>query len=77
VPAVLRYSVLYYLSERDARRLAWRVPHFAPSPAGADHEVRLEVALELDDDVWRSLEAESERQGVPLAQLLVMPRSVS
>jgi hypothetical protein len=71
VAALLRHSALYYLSERDAGRLAWRVPQFARSAAGSDREGRLEVALELDDDVWRSLEAESERQRVPLDQLLV------
>jgi hypothetical protein len=71
VPALLRHSALYYLSERDAGRLAWRVPQFARSAAGNDREGRLEVVLELDDDVWRSLEAESERQRVPLDQLLV------
>jgi len=71
VAALLRHSALYYLSERNAGRLAWRVPQFARSAAGSDREARLEVALELDDDVWRSLEAESERQRVALDQLLV------
>ena len=71
VSALLRHSALYYLSERDAGRLAWRVPRFARAAAGGDHEGRLEVALELDDDLWHSLEAESERQRVPLDQLLV------
>jgi hypothetical protein len=71
IAALLRHSALYYLSERDAGRLAWRVPEFARSAAGSDREGRLEVALELEDDVWRSLEAESERQRVPLDQLLV------
>jgi hypothetical protein len=74
VPALLRYSALYYLSERDSGRLAWRVPRFARSrprsAPGTDPEAQLEVALELDDDVWRSLEAESERQQVPLGGLL-------
>jgi hypothetical protein len=72
VSALLRHSALYYLSERDAGRLSWRVPRFARSaPAEANDEERLEVALDLDDHVWRSLEAESERQRVPLPQLLV------
>jgi hypothetical protein len=68
VSALLRYAVLYYLSEHEARRVAWRVPRFARSPTQADHEGRLEVSLELENRVWRSLEAESERQRVPLAQ---------
>jgi hypothetical protein len=46
VAALLRHSALYYLSERDAGRLAWRVPEFARSAAGSDREGRLEVALE-------------------------------
>jgi hypothetical protein len=71
VPALLRYSALYYLSERGAGRLAWRVPRFARSAAGMGCEGRLEIPVELDDHVWRSLEAEAEGQRVPLAQLLV------
>ena len=71
VPELLRYSALYYLSERGAGRLAWRVPRFAQSAAGTDCEGRLEIAVDLDDDVWRSLEAEAEAQQVPLARLLV------
>jgi hypothetical protein len=70
IPALLRYSATYYLSERAAGRLAWRVPRFARSARGIDHEGRLDVTLELDDNDWRSLEAEAEAQHVPLALLL-------
>jgi hypothetical protein len=74
VPAMLRYAALYYLSERDPRRLAWRAPRFVRSRtcrAGeAPHDRLLEVTLDLDEHVWCSLEAESVRQEVPLTQLL-------
>jgi hypothetical protein len=74
VPALLRGSALYYLFQRDAERLAWRIPRFARSSAhsaaGIEHKGRLEVTLDLEDDVWRCLEAESEQQRVPLARLL-------
>jgi hypothetical protein len=72
VAAVLRYSALYYISERDPGRLAWRVPRFArtsPADDTGDEEL-LEVTLDLDEHVWCSLEAESVRQEVPLTQLL-------
>jgi hypothetical protein len=70
LPILLRQAALYYLRERDTGRRAWQVPPFARSrPRGGD-DGQLEVALELDEDVWRLLEAESDRQRVALSQLL-------
>jgi hypothetical protein len=70
VPMLLRQAALYYLCERDSGRLAWQVPSFARSrPRGRD-DGQVEVTLELDWDVWRLLEAESDRQRVGLSQLL-------
>jgi hypothetical protein len=70
VPVLLRGAALYYLGERDSGRLAWRVPPFARSGPRGRHDGQLEVALELNEDVWRLLEAESDRQQVALSQLL-------
>jgi hypothetical protein len=74
VPAMLRYSALYYVSGRNPGRLAWSVPRFArsrTSPAfEKKHEGLVEVTLDLDEQTWGSLEAESVRQDVPLTQLM-------
>ena len=70
VPIFLRQAALYYLCERDSGRLAWRVPPFARLRPRGRHDGQVEVALELDEDVWRRLEAESDRQRVALSQLL-------
>ena len=43
---------------------------FARSRPGGREDGQLEVALELDEDVWKLLEAESRRQHVALARLL-------
>lgn len=70
VPVLLGHAATYYLAERDANRLAWKVPPFARSRPGGREDGQLEVALELDEDVWKLLDAESRRQHVALARLL-------
>jgi hypothetical protein len=62
----LRTAALYYLSDREAERPAWRAPRFrspsVPSP-------RLRVAF--DDETWTVLEEEARRQGVEPERLAV------
>jgi hypothetical protein len=70
VPVLVGHAATYYLAERDAERLAWRVPPFARSRPRAREDGLLQVALELDEDVWKLLEAESGRQQVALTRLL-------
>jgi hypothetical protein len=70
VPALLRRAAVYYIAERNTGRLAWRVPPFMRSRPQGSRDGEVEVALDLDEDVWRLLEAESDRQRVDLAQLL-------
>src|SRR5215216_1727877 len=70
IPVLLRQAALYYLGERDSGRLALRVPPFARSRPRGRQDGQVEVALELDEDVWRLLEAESDRQRVALSQVL-------
>jgi hypothetical protein len=70
IPALVRHAAVYYLSERDAGRLAWQIPRFVRSRSRGPADGQVEVALEFDEDVWRLLEAESHRQRVAVSQLL-------
>jgi hypothetical protein len=56
----------YFLSDRDSGRLALRVPRLE----GARGTPALHVRVELDDDLWRELEAEATRQGVSVESLV-------
>jgi hypothetical protein len=62
----LRTAALYYLSDADAQRPAWRAPRFrsraVPDPG-------LKVAF--DDVTWAALEEEARRQGVEPEDLAV------
>jgi hypothetical protein len=67
-PAELgRQAVRYYLSDRDSGRMALRVPRLS---GGGAREPAMELELELDDDAWRELDEEAQRQGVSLERLL-------
>jgi hypothetical protein len=57
--SALRTACLYYLSDRDTGRPGWRAPRFA---TGSRRTPGLNV--ELDDETWRELAAEADRQGV-------------
>jgi hypothetical protein len=59
----------YYLADRCSGRAAHQVPRFARDPMSSPQE-RLVVELDLEQRIWRELDAESERQGVPLERLL-------
>jgi hypothetical protein len=67
-PAELaRQAVRYYLSDRGSGRMALRVPRLS---GGAAREPAMKLELELDEDVWRELDGEAQRQGVSLERLL-------
>ena len=61
VPARVIGAIRCYLNDRDAEESGWSYPHFLPQERPAE-----EVALRLnvDDDLWSSLEEEAERQHV-------------
>jgi nucleotide-binding universal stress UspA family protein len=62
--AIVRTAVLYYLTERDSGRQAWRYPRFArQSPSGAGREI------EIDEQTLQVLKAEAQRQGVDASEL--------
>jgi hypothetical protein len=59
IEKTVQTASLYYLSERDSGRPAWRVPKLPPTEGGADS-----VCVELDADTWQELAEEAKRQGV-------------
>ncbi|HEY7455590.1 MAG TPA: hypothetical protein VH683_13550 [Thermoleophilaceae bacterium] len=56
--AAVRTASLYYLADRDSHRAAWRVPRFGLGEAGPTLKVH------LDEETWRAVSDEAERQGV-------------
>jgi hypothetical protein len=61
--SVVRTAAHYYLSDREASNVGWRVPRFARE-SGRRPE-GFELRIELDDDTWAALEEEAARQAVP------------
>jgi hypothetical protein len=61
VPARVIRAIRCYLSEKGPRGTGWSYPRFMRDEKPAD-DVALQ--LDIDDDLWRSLEEEAERQGV-------------
>jgi hypothetical protein len=59
------YAVRYYLSDRNSKRMAWKVP-----PLLQDTSRQQALELELDADTWRELDEEAERQEVSVERLL-------
>jgi hypothetical protein len=64
--AAVRTAVLYYLSDRDSGRAAWRVPDLGAHESGPQP-----LNVRLDDATWAALEEEAERQGVTPEALAV------
>ena len=56
----VRMASLYYLSDRDSGRAAWRVP-----PLTGESQPSQRLRIELDDATWAALSEEAARQGVP------------
>jgi hypothetical protein len=59
VSGAVTMASLYYLADRESDRPAWRVPPLADG-AGASEMERVEV----DEETWRALADEADRQGV-------------
>jgi hypothetical protein len=68
-PAELgRRAARYYLSDLSSGRMALRVPRLDRGRAGRRS---MRLAIDLDADSWRELEAEARRQEVPVEALVV------
>lgn len=67
VPARIARSIPIYLADRDLDRPGWRYPGFLE---GGGESEGVELEIEVDEEAWRSLEREAERQGVPLPRLV-------
>ena len=63
--AAVRTASLYYLADREEGRPAWPVVRCATDPAGSSG-----VTVRLDDETWRALQDEAERQDVSAADLI-------
>jgi len=61
-------AVRYYLRAKDRERPGWRYPSFLREREEGEGSVELE--LRVDDDVWRSFEAEAKKQGVSTTRLV-------
>lgn len=61
VPARVIRAIRCYLNDRESEESGWSYPHFLPHERPAE-EVALR--LDVDDDLWSSLEEEAERQHV-------------
>jgi len=57
---------LYYLSDRDSGRPAWRVPRFADGSA-QPHNLR----VQLDDETWEAMSREADSQRVSTNAIVV------
>lgn len=67
VPARMRRAVRLYLNDRDSGRPGWPFPPFL-----RDREAAGDLVLELniDEELWSSLEQEAERQEVSMPQMV-------
>jgi hypothetical protein len=66
-PGRLESAVRCYLGDRGADQAAWPYPAFL---RGSRPQVEVELELDVKDDLWRSFEAEANRQDVSPPQLL-------
>jgi hypothetical protein len=64
--SVLAAAAQHYLADREAARVAWRMPRFRTL---GDSCLGSRVDVSLVDQVWRGLEAEAVLQGVTTAEL--------
>jgi hypothetical protein len=60
-------ALRYYLGDRGTNRPAWPYPGFL---RGSETQRDKQVALEVDEDLWRDFSGEADRQGVTVEQLV-------
>ena len=62
--ATVRIAALYYLADRKGGRPAWHVPRRATARGES-----FSVTVRLDEETWRALNDEADRQHVSAAEL--------
>jgi hypothetical protein len=67
--AIVSQAALYFLAQRGEERAAMTIPRFARGRPYS-HGRGLELALELHEEDWSTLEVEAVHQKVPLERLL-------
>jgi hypothetical protein len=65
--ASVERAIHCYLGDRDSAGPGWSFPAFL---RGREPVEPIELRLEIDDELWRSLEEEAGRQGVSVQQML-------
>lgn len=68
VSTMVATAIRCYMDSRDSAGAGWFYPSFSQ---GAEQGAGMEVELNIDDELWGSLEDEAERQGVSAQQLAV------
>jgi hypothetical protein len=66
-PAALVQAIRCYLNDRGSRRPGWLFPAFLRDKENG--EERVELDLDIEEDLWRSLEDEAGTQGVTVRQM--------
>lgn len=67
VPGRLVRAIHTYLRDKGSDRPGWRYPRFARDAAPTQ---AIEVRMELREELWQCLQAESQRQGITVEQLV-------
>jgi hypothetical protein len=67
VPVNIDSALRCYLGDRGTDRPAWPYPGFL---RGSETQRDKQVALEVEEGLWREFSEEAERQGVTVAQLV-------
>lgn len=62
----LARAIRHYLADRDSGRISWPCPLFL----GDEPRARRPVSVAVDDELWRELTTEAERQEVSPDQLV-------
>lgn len=68
IPVRVVRAIRCYLNDRGSDGLGWRYPGFFKHGRESSDGVALQ--LRIDEDLWRSLEEEAERQGVSAQQMV-------
>lgn len=67
IPSRAVYAIRCYLNDKGLSRPGWRYPDLLREGGPGE---KVELKLEIDDELWRSFEDEAEKQHVPPQQLV-------
>jgi hypothetical protein len=67
VPARVIRAIRCYLKDGGTEHAGWSYPHFLPDEKRAEN---VALRLNVEDELWHSLEAEAERQHVSAEEMV-------